>query len=84
MVTMTCKCGKSTMTFAKMVESDFGKDGWINDCCLEAREEAPIEPKKPEVEEVAVEAPPAPEAKPEPVKAPAKKGRKKKSAPVAE
>lgn len=65
MVTMTCKCGKTSMTFKNLKASDFPK-GWETECCKVAPEpevkpaEAPVEVKLNEVSysnELIVDAP---------------------------
>jgi len=47
MVTMTCKCGRTSKTFKRLKKSDF-PDGWVTDCCEENRSEWDKEPVSPE------------------------------------
>lgn len=54
MITITCKCGQTTMTFQNMSLKDFPK-GWETDCCLVKVPVAVEEPKKVVVESIPVE-----------------------------
>lgn len=42
MITITCKCGDTTITFPKLTEADF-PNGWENECCTKVSKVVPIE-----------------------------------------
>ena len=85
MIEITCKCGKTTMTFNNMSAKDF-PDGWETECCKESHnckdnckpeEEKQETTKKTDEQSSVLDAPIKKETT---KKAPKRRGRKKKNA----